>query len=352
MIITSVPSPGASGIPHDVFDAHTLPAHERFEVWRESVLPLFEPRLEGDSADGFYARVDGFNLQQRLFICLAEFSGQRYVRSSRYHADESADHLLIQLYLTGGYVGHNGHRTVRVGPGDISLLDLGFSLETLAESSSAVTLVVPREVMFSLLRPEHLDIGCVIEANSAVGRILGNHLTSVWRALRSASAEEGERISQTLLGAVAGAFAGRRAEFCEPASDVSTLEAIRAYIESNLSADLTLEHLRRRFDCSRARLSRMFQPLGGLAAYIRSARLERCHRDLSHPCATGSTVSEIAMRWGFRNQSHFRKLFRAQFGVSPGEVMERARDRRQAQAASGMRLSAPYPTFRGWLRQL
>lgn len=339
------------GIPHDVFDSRSLPNHARFEAWRATVLPLFESHLEHPPQEGFSARVDAFKLR-RMVICVAEFSGQRYLRRRGHRADEGADPLLIQLYLSGGYVGHNGYRTVRVGPGDISLLDLGYSLETRAERSRALSFIVPREAMFSFLPPEHAQIGSVIPARSAVGRILSHHLLCVWNALHGASADEDEHITQTVLGAVAGAFAGYGTGESQ-VLESHLLDAICAYIERNLSAEnLTPAHLCRKFACSRARLYRLFRPLGGVAAFVRQARLKRCFQELTEPRAIRPSVIEVAMRWGFTSQSHFSRLFRANFGITPSEAIEQAQAQRRARTGSARPAYSPHSTFHHWLSQL
>lgn len=352
-MISAPVSAATPGIPHDVFDTHNLPQHERFEIWRASVLPLFEPELEETSPDGFFARVDGFNLR-RVFISLAEFSGQRYVRRNGHRADDGADHLLLQIYLTGGYVGYNGYRKVQIGPGDISLLDLGHTLESVADSSSTISVVIPREVMFSFVHPEHLSVGCVIPARSPVGRILGNHLTSVWRALHSASVGDDDPICHTLLGAVAGAFAVYRGgTHSECISDSTVLDAMCAYIERNLPTEnLTPEQLCRRFACSRARLYRLFRPLGGVATYVRERRLKRCLRALCKQRTSRHTIHEIAAHWGFQSPSHFCRSFRRQFGMTPSEALERARTQGDASTMSQRCLSSPHPAFHDWIRQL
>jgi AraC-like DNA-binding protein len=350
MISVPVSASAAPGIPHEIFDTHNLPEDVRFEVWRESVLPLFEPQLGDTPPEGFFVRVDAFNLR-RLFVSLAEFSGQGYVRRHDHRADNGADHLLLQIYLTGGYVGQNGHRPVRVCPGDISLLDLGYSLETSADSSSTISVVIPRDSMFSSARPGQLRVGSVIRGSSPLGRILGHHLTSVWRALHSATAEDEKPICQTLLGAVTGAFSDYRdSESAERMSDCAVLDAICAHIERNLSAeDLTPESLCRRFGCSHARLDRMFQPLGGVAAYVRQRRLKRCLYELSRQRPDGRTIVAIATRWGFQSPSHFCKLFREQFGIAPSEAIEIARDRRVVDGAPRRNLSSSLPAFYDWL---
>ena len=351
---STLPSLSRGGIPHEVFDARALPRSERFDVWRQSVLPLFEPDLEEAPAEGFFARVDGFNLQ-RVFFCRSDFSGQRYLRRRDHRADDDADHLLVQLYVRGGYVGQNGGRMVRMRAGDISLLDLGYALETRTDTSSTLSLVVPRDVMFSFVRPEQLRPGGTISGACVLGEILGHHFQSVWRGLHAASAAEAETLSNALIGAVAGAFAGQKSAQAPERDPSSThaLEAICDYIERHLSSnELTTAHLCRRFACSRAQLYRLFQPLSGVAAYIRQARLRRCYRELRELKASSRNIVEVAMRWGFNSQSHFCRLFRQSFGITPTQAIEQGRARHDGCAALARHSRADRPAFHHWIREL
>jgi AraC-like DNA-binding protein len=48
-------------------------------------------------------------------------------------------------------------------------------------------------------------------------------------------------------------------------------------------------------------------------------RLERCAKDFANANADNSTVTEIALRWGFNDMSHFSRTFRQRFGRTPRE---------------------------------
>ncbi|MET9240824.1 AraC family transcriptional regulator [Nonomuraea sp. NPDC003709] len=54
-------------------------------------------------------------------------------------------------------------------------------------------------------------------------------------------------------------------------------------------------------------------------AYLRNVRLARAHADLVHIAATGSqtTVTEVALRWGFVHLSRFASLYRQTYGHAP-----------------------------------
>jgi len=52
---------------------------------------------------------------------------------------------------------------------------------------------------------------------------------------------------------------------------------------------------------------------------IRSLRLQECRRDLRDPSSAHLTASTIGARWGFADASHFGRVFRDAYGVTPRE---------------------------------
>lgn len=336
-------------LSHAVFRSETLPVADRFDVWRESVLPLFES-IPDDSPECFAARVESYDLRH-MAVAMSAFTRLRFQRDRRYRAAGGADHLLVQLYVEGGYVGHNGYREVCVQPGDISLLDLSRGLETRAAASNALSVVIPREQMYAYTNPDHLAYGSVLRSDTAVGRILAHHLLTVWQQLPDVSVDESDSINHLLLSSIVGAFTAAPDDTTTLSEQV-TQEAIRAYIAQHLAEPLTPEMLCRRFACSRAQLYRLFQPFGGVAAYIRDARLNRCWQELSRPGNRPKRIGDVAMRWGFSSQSHFNRLFREAFGLSPSEVAERARSKGEVQREPGASNVDHRPALHDLLRRL
>ncbi|WP_035677294.1 helix-turn-helix domain-containing protein, partial [Bradyrhizobium liaoningense] len=58
--------------------------------------------------------------------------------------------------------------------------------------------------------------------------------------------------------------------------------------------------------------------------HVLAERLARCRRDLASPVLAHRHISEVAFGWGFNDLSHFGRVFREHFGMSP-------RDFRQSQ---------------------
>ena len=51
--------------------------------------------------------------------------------------------------------------------------------------------------------------------------------------------------------------------------------------------------------------------------YLLAERLAQCRRDLVSPVLAHRHISEIAFAWGFNDLSHFGRVFREHFGMSP-----------------------------------
>jgi AraC-like DNA-binding protein len=100
------------------------------------------------------------------------------------------------------------------------------------------------------------------------------------------------------------------------------MERARRFIGHNLAdPDLTPEMLCTELGVSRSRLYRLFEPLGGISAYIRRQRLLKTGDALSDSSDRRS-ISRIAEEWGFTDPSAYSRTFRHEFGMSPSEARE------------------------------
>ena len=91
-------------------------------------------------------------------------------------------------------------------------------------------------------------------------------------------------------------------------------------IDASLDARLTVETLAREVGLSAAHFARAFKDTMGRAPhqFLLSLRLERARRLLEVP---GAVLSDIAQRAGFADQSHLTRLFKREYGVTPGALL-------------------------------
>jgi AraC-like DNA-binding protein len=281
---------------------------------------------------------------------------QQFRRSPATIARSGVDHYLIQFYPQGGYVGEAEGQTVHVEPGDISILDLSRTLQTRAEAFRNLTLVVPRAVLEPLLKnPDGLH-GLVLSGRSGLGYLLATYMQTVHETAASLSAEDGASISEATASLIAGCFgpAADAQEVTTIAKRGALILTIKRYIDAHLADPaLTVDHIALKFHISRATLSRMFEPLGGVAGYIRERRMLRCFAEITSPANAHRSIADLAYSWGFGNEAAFSRAFRRMFDVSPREARSESG---RAQSISRYRLSGldgtDGPILEQWIRYL
>ncbi|UVF22245.1 helix-turn-helix domain-containing protein (plasmid) [Microvirga terrae] len=311
-------------LPSFSFEGSLVSApEEAYWIWRNIVSPLFDVAVADTQAvASFQVKIDSYHFGPLLLGSVAA-SGQEFRRSPVTIARSGVDHYLVQLYPVGGYAGDAEGRTVHVHPGDLSILDLSRTMHTRAETFQNLSLVVPRSVLEPLVRnPDGLH-GLVLSGQSSLGHLLATYLSTVYQAAGSLSSEDGARISNATASLVAACFgpAADAHETTTIAKRAALILTIKRYIDNNLADPLlTVDSIGREFRLSRATLGRMFEPLGGLAAFIRARRMLRCFSEITSSAHAHRSIADIAYSWGFNNETAFSRTFRGMFDMSPREA--------------------------------
>lgn len=100
----------------------------------------------------------------------------------------------------------------------------------------------------------------------------------------------------------------------------STRRRVLELIDARLDARLSVVALASEAGLSPSHFARAFKESTGRSPhrYLLTQRLERGRRLLAAP---GITISEVAARTGFADQAHFTRLFRREFGLTPGAYL-------------------------------
>lgn len=104
------------------------------------------------------------------------------------------------------------------------------------------------------------------------------------------------------------------------ASSDDRLSQIIIWLNSHLAEPLDLERLCKRFAISRRTLQRGFVDYTGVSPqkYLTTMRLLQAKYHLQY---SEMTVAEAGKQVGFNEASYFSRLFRKQFGISPGQCL-------------------------------
>lgn len=97
---------------------------------------------------------------------------------------------------------------------------------------------------------------------------------------------------------------------------VNTVQAIKDYIENNLSRDLSVTTLSTVFNYNQSYLSRLFKQSSGvtLSQYVKTVRMQKAKQLLR---TSSMSVQEISVALGFDTVQYFTMVFRKEIGATP-----------------------------------
>lgn len=147
--------------------------------------------------------------------------------------------------------------------------------------------------------------------------------TSSFLSSEAASRSFTDLLIYTLLRSVPHSHSGQL-QHPEQSVVPRTIRRAEAYIRAHVQEPMALHEVAAAAGCSVRSLQlgfRRFRETSPLLA-IRQARLEAAHDAMCSGTA-GSTVTEVAQRFGFANAGRFTRLYQAAFGERPVEVLRR-----------------------------
>ena len=277
-----------------------------------------------------------------------------YYRDASIIQASGMDHLLVQHYTSGGFDGMAGTQPMRMRAGDICVFDLAQTMRTTTTGCHLLTLVVPRPLFEAVTDDAAALHGLVLEASNPLASLLAGYLCSLTTQIPALNGDEAVTAARATAALVTNIIAGAAASRTGQSGMVLTsqLRDLLFYIDAHLARpDLEGEAIAAAFGLSRAKLYRLFEPVGGVANYIRRRRLNAASLYLASPEHKDWRISKIAFACGFASEQLFSRNFKLQFGLSPREARERANTLLCAQAWSDPGLS-PEREFSLWMKTL
>lgn len=214
-------------------------------------------------------------------------------------------------------------RSYVLHPGDWCLWDTLVPVEAWAITGAVEFLSV------ALSRPSDPELRRLLVAGMAtrldgkvgVSRVLQRTLTEIFGQLARIPPASGEALR---MAVTTMAWEALREQVAVPASASTCRDVLisraKAYIEAHLAEPgLAVAAIAVSCGISARSIHRAFarDPAGSVSRYIWGRRLSRCADALRDGGEASQRITEICLSWGFNSSSHFSRLFKAQFGVSP-----------------------------------
>ncbi|MEV5177071.1 helix-turn-helix domain-containing protein [Streptomyces flaveolus] len=302
----------------------SLDAGERAEQWHDAVSRAFVPLdvrlLEREPSPGTITS----RLVGTLRVTRVKGGPQRALRTPRTIRRGGEDYLILTLQHRGTAIKEQDGRETVVRAGEFSISDASRPLRKTVDTEFAFTSF---QFLRSDLRVRGEDLRALTATSFTPGEELAALVSAFFAPLARITADldqaTGRRLSEVGLDLLATLIDER----CRgsvplaPQAASATLVRVKAFILRNLSdPDLSPAAIAAAHFISVRYLHKLFEPEGAtVGEWIRAKRLERCCEELRMPPARRSGVAAVAQRWGFANPSHFSRVFRAAYGMSPRE---------------------------------
>jgi AraC-like DNA-binding protein len=231
------------------------------------------------------------------------------------------DPYKICVQVRGRATVHQDGREVVLEPGQMAIYDTGRPYDLRLERQwSCAVLAFPRH---ALGLPEHVIAAAmahVYELADGPGAVLADFVRAAVRRQDSIPATATDRLGEAGLHLIAGTLT-ETSPAAHEAADALRLQ-ILGYVRTHLSnPDLSHAQVAAAHHMAGRTLHRLFEhePCT-VTDYIRTQRLEAVHRDLTDPLLRNRSIATLAARWGFTDQAHFTRAFRARYGTTPSHA--------------------------------
>ncbi|MEW1836904.1 helix-turn-helix domain-containing protein [Nonomuraea angiospora] len=330
-----------------------VPVGERFDFWWQAIArSVVSVNASSDRAADFWAEMRAIDLGS-VQISRVRCTGFEAHRSMSRIRSSDPEAYQLSLVLRGSSGIRQEGRETLLSPADLMLYDTSRPFRAWTASDPRDTATGPYEAGSDglIVQIPHGALpfpapairrllAAMISGRQGVGALLADLLRGLVTRSDELSVADADRVSTVILDLVIAVLAHELETDPTPSlmdpNSVLILR-IRAFIEQRLEqADLSPAVIAAAHHISLRHLYRMFQQEGhSIGGLIRERRLERCRRALADPRLDHIPINAIAARWGFTNDSHFNRIFRRAFGVTPATYRRQAREGNATLARAG-----------------
>ena len=309
------------------FTTDGSPGHRRLALWQDIVCDVFvELDCKSDLGSAFQGSVTQAPLGKA--VCSDVCSDRQHVfRTPSRIARSGQDFVLIALGNRGiGGVVQDGRETV-IHPGEFALYDTTRPYELKFEHAFMQTIFkVPRDMLQRRLGATEALTAMSFGTDAPLQRLAYDFIFRLCHSADQIDEGHATALCEQAVDLVAMALGERLGTTGLPSSThrAALLYRLKAHIRSHLAdPDLSLSDTATALGISPRYVNDLLnEERTSFQRYVLAERLNQCRRDLASPVLAHRHVGEIAFAWGFNDLSHFGRVFREHFGMSPRDFRQ------------------------------
>lgn len=304
------------------FSTSEAPFSNRCGLFQKTMENIFAVNFKYSATDDqLSGNITSYQCSNLNFASLA-FSPHTAAYAAR--DDSKSRAVFISLQKSGETQLSQRQRNTHIKPGNLFIFDPDspFMLET--TKTEVYSLHIP---VSSLPGAESLIkqlSGVEIDGQQGFGALLRTVLNELFEIAPKLKQNEITRISSFLPQLVTHTLFTLDEVDQHTSSRIRTfhMTRIRQYIEHHVvEPDLSVESIAKGVNLSKRYIHQLFAEEGtSVMKWIWAKRLEGCRSALRNANPAHTSISQIAFSWGFNNQAHFSRCFKAYFGESPSNM--------------------------------
>jgi AraC-like DNA-binding protein len=309
------------------YDTSSEPARRRLALWQDIVCDVFVGLdCKSDLGSAFRGSVTQAPLGRA--VCSEVCSDRQHVfRTPSRIARSDQDFVLVALGNRGdGGVVQDGRETV-IHPGEFALYDTTRPYELKFNGSFTQTIFkVPREMLQRRLGGTETLTAISFGTDAPLERLAYDFIFRLCQSADRLAPNNSAALSEQAVDLLAMALSERLGKTPLPSSThrSALLYRLKAHIRAHLAdPDLSLAETAAALGISPRYVNDLLaDEETSFQRHVLAERLAQCRRDLASPMLAHRHISEIAFAWGFNDLSHFGRVFREHFGMSPRDFRQ------------------------------
>ncbi|MEY9148889.1 helix-turn-helix domain-containing protein [Bradyrhizobium elkanii] len=308
----------------ETWTTNDLPERDQFSYWREVLCEAYIAlNPVRPSIGGFAGQVTAHPLSTVNVTTIS--SGRQKIYRGRAEISRMPKEVyFLNLQLRGQCCMQQGGRAALLNPGQFSIVDSTepYLNDYCSDDWEQYSFRIPRHLLRPLLRNPDKVTATIISDTGGAGTVIIDLLKSIVRNVEGLS-PTAATLSGSMVELVAMSLGAT-----QTAQDMARVSARQAlcsslikHIDMNIAdPELCPAKVAAHFGVSVRYLHKVLEESGrSFGRLVLERRLERCAKDFAKANADTDTVTEIALRWGFNDMSHFSRTFRQRFGRTPRE---------------------------------
>lgn len=321
-------TPGDDSVVHISTDG--IKDKERAEFWQETVCKnfvevQFASRVAPDFSGDLLSRKLG-----DLRFSVVEAVAHSVQSTGKKNGGPQENYVYGMLILEGRALVTQDEREARLQRGDLTFYDATRPHHLVFDQDVKMLLVdLPQEhLRHHVAGLEHCTTRR-IDGHAGIGAVISSFMHSLTAHIGDINAASQPHLANCVLDLVSTSLSSIKPEGpVPPRSRTFALYRVKEFVEHHLAdPELNTAAISQGVGLSPRYINKLFEEMGSscsLSGYVWGRRLEHCHEDLQNPAYLVHRISDIALRWGFNDFSHFSRAFKARYGMSPRDFRDQA----------------------------